>query len=105
MQESGGRRIKRPIRLKISSIRYLNNDEIDELKKIQLLKPYIEERQEEIEHFNKEKGFDRSMQVKGRHLTNSGLFRQYIDRKSVVKGTCVSVRVDLGCCRLIKNKT
>src|SRR3546814_15498548 len=64
--------------MKISSIRYLNNDEIDELKKIQLLKPYIEERQEEIEHFNKEKGFDRSMPVNGRNLTNAGLFRKYI---------------------------
>src|SRR3546814_1198872 len=47
MQDSGGRRIKRPIRLKISSIRYLEKAEIEELKKIQLLKPFIEERSEE----------------------------------------------------------
>lgn len=79
MQDSGGRRIKRPIRLKISSIRYLEKAEIEELKKIQLLKPFIEERQNEIERFNEENGVDLSMPVNGRNMTNAGLFRKYIE--------------------------
>ncbi|QEC52666.1 miniconductance mechanosensitive channel [Anseongella ginsenosidimutans] len=79
MQESGGRRIKRPLHLKISSIRYLEKDEIEELKKIQLLKPFIEERQLEIDRYNEEKGADRSMPVNGRNMTNAGLFRKYIE--------------------------
>lgn len=79
MQESGGRRIKRPIHIKISSIRYLTGEEIHELKKIQLLKPYIEERQQEIDRHNKETQADRTMPVNGRNITNVGLFRKYIE--------------------------
>jgi len=80
MHESGGRRIKRAINIKISSIRYLNEQEIEELKKIQLLAPFIEERKEEIEKFNQKTGADRSMPINGRNLTNVGLFREYINR-------------------------
>src|SRR5690606_39381218 len=61
MHESGGRRIKRAIHIKISSIRYLEDEEIRQLKKIQLLAPYIEQRQTEIEQYNEESGADRSM--------------------------------------------
>src|SRR5690606_27332645 len=39
MQDSGGRRIKRSINIKISSTRYLTPEEINQLKKIQLLSP------------------------------------------------------------------
>ncbi len=80
MQETGGRRIKRAINIKISSIRYLNQEEIEELKKIQLLAPFIGERQAEIETHNQRTGADRSMPVNGRNLTNVGLFREYINR-------------------------
>lgn len=80
MHESGGRRIKRAINIKISSIRYLNAQEIEELKKIQLLAPFIQERREEIEQFNQKTGADRSMPVNGRNLTNVGLFREYVNR-------------------------
>lgn len=79
MQESGGRRIKRPIHVKISSIRYLTNEEVEKLKEIDLLRPYIEERQNEIEQFNRENAPDRANPVNGRNLTNVGLFRQYIE--------------------------
>lgn len=80
MHEAGGRRIKRAIHIKISSIRYLADDEITELKKIQLLTEYINERQTEIDQFNKESGADRSMLVNGRNMTNVGLYRKYINR-------------------------
>ena len=78
MQNAGGRQIKRSINLKISSIRYLENDEIDQLKKIQLLAGYIDERQAEIDRYNAESGADSSMPVNGRKMTNAGLYRQYI---------------------------
>lgn len=79
MQESGGRRIKRSLNIKISSIRYLSAEEIEELKKIQILRDYIEERQAEIDAFNEARNVDRSMPVNGRHMTNIGLFRRYVD--------------------------
>src|SRR5690606_18537727 len=79
MQESGGRRIKRPIYIKISSIRHLKKDEVEQLKRIQLLKPYIEERQKEIETYNLKNEADREILANGRNLTNVGLFRKYIE--------------------------
>lgn len=78
MHESGGRRIKRSVHIKISTVRYLENEEIQELKKIQLLAPYIDQRQTEIDKYNQESGADRSMPVNGRKMTNVGLFRQYV---------------------------
>jgi len=80
MQNAGGRRIKRAINIKISSIRYLTAEEISRLKNIQLLVPYIEERQAEIDRYNEETRAERSMPVNGRNMTNVGLFRQYINR-------------------------
>lgn len=79
MQESGGRRIKRPIYLKISSIRFLKEEEIEALKKIQLLTDYIENRQAEILEYNEKTGADPGTPVNGRHLTNVGLFRKYVE--------------------------
>lgn len=80
MQNAGGRRIKRAINVKISSIRYLSREEIDRLATIQLLAPYIQERQVEIDRYNEETKANRSMPVNGRNMTNVGLFRQYINR-------------------------
>ncbi|WHT37617.1 mechanosensitive ion channel [Myroides sp. mNGS23_01] len=80
MQNSGGRRIKRSINIKMSSIRFLEPHEINELKKIQLLKPYIEERQKEIDDYNISTNADQSMPVNGRRMTNIGLFRAYVLR-------------------------
>jgi len=57
----------------------LKPEEIDELKKIKLLVPYIEQRQKEIEAYNQAFYPDRSMPVNGRNMTNAGLFRQYIN--------------------------
>ena len=78
MQETGGRRIKRSINIKIASIRFTQPEEIDELKKIQLLAPYIDERLAEINAYNEQSGADRDMPINGRNLTNIGLFRQYV---------------------------
>lgn len=78
MQESGGRRIKRPIYIKISSIRYMKDEELENLKKIQLLTDYIESRQAEIKRHNEETGADPENPVNGRNLTNIGLFRKYV---------------------------
>lgn len=80
MQNAGGRRIKRSINIKISSVRYLTKQEIADLKKVKLLTSYINERQAEIDRYNEQTGADPSMPVNGRHLTNVGLFRQYINR-------------------------
>lgn len=79
MEESGGRRIKRSVSIDIKSIHFLSKDEIERLKKIQIVKPYIEQRELEIERYNRENNIDESMPVNGRRLTNIGTFRKYIE--------------------------
>ncbi|CAI3958122.1 Small-conductance mechanosensitive channel (MscS) (PDB:2OAU) [Commensalibacter communis] len=80
MQESGGRRIKRSILIDANSIRFLTKEEIEKLSNSALLKPYILERAEEIDKFNKEKNYDLDISLlNGRRLTNLGLYRAYLE--------------------------
>ncbi len=79
MQSAGGRRIKRSIIIKQSSIRYIADDELNKFKKIQGISRYIDERQAEIKAHNERIGADRSIPVNGRNLTNAGLFRHYAE--------------------------
>ncbi|MDN3677132.1 mechanosensitive ion channel [Flavobacterium paronense] len=78
MLNSDGRRIKRHILIKVNSIRFLNEKELQELKKIQLVTSYIELRQTEIDKFNKTYQVDKTLLINGRNMTNFGLFRKYI---------------------------
>lgn len=78
MLNSDGRRIKRHILIKTSSIRFLNENDLFELKKIQLISAYIDTRNQEINRFNQRNGVDKSLPINGRNLTNLGVFRKYI---------------------------
>lgn len=77
MQNSDGRRIKRHILIKLKSIRFLKESELEDFKKIQLLTDYLNTRQEEIEKYNAQHKIDKSIAINGRNLTNFGLFRKY----------------------------
>lgn len=77
MQQSGGRRLKRAINIKISTIRFLDNEEIEGLKNIQILRSYIEERARTIDEFNSIHQIDPSNPINGRKMTNLGMFRAY----------------------------
>ena len=79
MQESGGRRIKRAIYIKQSSIKFLSEEDIIRLKKISLIRPYIEHRQKDIDKFNRLTEVNKEVQINGRNQTNLGVFRFYID--------------------------
>lgn len=79
MQESGGRRIKRAIYIKQSTIKLLTDEDIERLKKIELIKPYLEHRQRDIDRFNTSKNIDKTVQINGRNQTNLGVFRYYIN--------------------------
>jgi miniconductance mechanosensitive channel len=80
MLKSDGRRIKRHILIKASTIRFLNDSEIDELQKIALIRPYIESRKAEIDRYNLANKIDKSVAINGRNMTNLGLFRKYINQ-------------------------
>ncbi len=78
MQSSGGRRIKRSLLLKAKSIKYLTNDDIEQLKGIQLITSYLNTRQQDIKAANQKNNIDKSVLINGRNLTNIGVFRKYM---------------------------
>jgi len=79
MRQSGGRRIKRAVNIKQSSIRFLKEEELAKFEQIQLLSSYIQHRQKDIEKHNLRTNADKRLLINGRNLTNAGLFRKYID--------------------------
>jgi miniconductance mechanosensitive channel len=78
MLDSDGRRIKRYVLIKASSIRFMKDQEIENLKRIQLLTTYIQHRQDEIAKYNSSHNVDKTIAINGRNMTNFGLFRKYI---------------------------
>jgi miniconductance mechanosensitive channel len=78
MQDSGGRRIKRPIYVDMSTIRFLSPEEIERFKSFDLLREYIERKQSELETWNAEHPASRENEVNARRLTNVGTLRAYI---------------------------
>ncbi len=79
MSESGGRRIKRSLNIKISSIKFCSPEMLGQFDKFQLIKDYIKEQGNTIEAYNKENEIDKSSLINGRHLTNIGVFRVYAE--------------------------
>jgi miniconductance mechanosensitive channel len=79
MEESGGRRIKRSINIDMKSVKFCTQEMVEKFKKIQFLKEYVEEKQAEIELYNKENNIDESVIVNGRRMTNIGTFRKYLE--------------------------
>jgi len=77
MSRSGGRRIKRSLKIDQSSIRFADNALLERLKKVQHLAQFIEERQTEIDAFNSEHDISTDSPLNGRRLSNIGLYRQY----------------------------
>lgn len=78
MSESGGRRIKRPIHVDQSSIRFLDEEEIEKLRQFTLLQEHFETKQHELEEAAQSLGDAGQFVVNRRRLTNIGVFRIYV---------------------------
>ena len=79
MVDTGGRRLKRSVFIKQSTIRFIREEEIAGLEKIQYISDYIQKKAVEINEYNSRAGADKSLLINGRNLTNMGLYRHYID--------------------------
>jgi miniconductance mechanosensitive channel len=81
MFEGGGRRIKRSLRFRTSSIHFLSDEEIDRLGKIKILREYFGRKIADIEEFNAKQyaGCDTSAPGNCRRLTNIGTYRAYCE--------------------------
>lgn len=80
MQEAGGRRIKRSLHIDMTCIRFCTDAMLGKYKKIEYIQEYLDSKEEEIAAYNKKHHIDSSSTANGRHLTNIGLFRAYIER-------------------------
>lgn len=78
MSESGGRRMKRCLYLEINSVHFLDDDDVEQLKKIRLLSSYLEDKSKELIRYNSEFNKDLSTPINGRRLTNLGTLRAYM---------------------------
>jgi len=79
MSESGGRRIKRALNIRIKDIKFCTEKMLERYKKIQLIKEYVEKKATEIKKYNEKYLIDKKELINGRNLTNIGLYRKYID--------------------------
>lgn len=83
MSDSGGRRIKRTLRLDASSLGFLSEDEMTYLARIELLRPYLQRKREELAQCHAqslaEHGEQAHFAANQRRLTNIGTFRAYIE--------------------------
>lgn len=76
MEESDGRRIKRAINIKQSSVRFCTPQMLSRFKKNPLLTDYIETKQIELDAYNTE--IERTGKGVRKEFTNLGLFRVYL---------------------------
>lgn len=79
MTNSQGRRIKRALIIKQTSIHFLETEEMNQLKKIELISKYITNREEDINNYNSSNNINKELLINGRNLTNIGVFRKYLD--------------------------
>lgn len=77
MSESGGRRIKRAVNIDQASIRFLDADEVEDLKRFALIESYLDDKQRELADAQAQLGEVGSVSVNRRRLTNVGTFRAY----------------------------
>lgn len=77
MSNSGGRRIKRALYIKVSSFRFCDDTMLEKFKKYTLIKDYIIEKGKKIDKFNSELIDKESIPANIKSLTNIGVFRVY----------------------------
>jgi miniconductance mechanosensitive channel len=79
MSDSGGRRIKRAVNIDITSIKFCTEEMIKRFSKFQYISEHVEKKKKELAEFNEVNRFDISELVNGRHMTNIGTFRAYLE--------------------------
>ena len=79
MVDAQGRRVKRSINIDMTSVQFCTQEMLDRFRKIDLLKDYIEQKETEIQAYNKEFDINDSILINGRRQTNLGVFRNYLN--------------------------
>ncbi len=78
MFETGGRRIKRSLMIDQNSVRFLDAEEVERLKRFSLIEDYIATKGAEIGEWNAARPERSRDEVNARRITNLGTFRAYV---------------------------
>lgn len=80
MSDSGGRRIKRAIYLKVSSFQFCDEKMLSQFKKYKLIQDYITKKGDDVQKFNSKIIDNEIDSVNLRRFTNIGVFRIYAEK-------------------------
>ncbi|MCP5535896.1 MAG: mechanosensitive ion channel family protein [Akkermansiaceae bacterium] len=79
MSNSGVRRIKRSVNIDMSTVQFLDEAKLSQMKQISLLRDYLTAKEQEISKWNSENATKATdNKVNARALTNLGTFRAYL---------------------------
>ena len=78
MEESGGRRIKRSVKIDMTSVKFCTPEMLEKFRNIHYLSDYIDKTEDMVKEFNEKEKVDASILVNGRRQTNLGVFRAYL---------------------------
>lgn len=79
MEESGGRRIKRSILIDVNTIKFCDVAMLTRFEKFDLIRDYVKEKERELKEYNKQRKLSDDDYISGRHQTNVGIFRKYLE--------------------------
>lgn len=79
MEESGGRRIKRYVPIDTGSIKFCDQEMLKRFEKFDLIRGYVIEKEKELKKYNAGKKISEEDYISGRHQTNIGIFRKYLE--------------------------
>lgn len=79
MEESGGRRIKRSVAIDTNSIKFCGSKMLNRFEKFELIRDYVLEKEAELRGYNQDKKISDEDFISGRHQTNVGVFRKYLE--------------------------
>ncbi|MDX8341187.1 mechanosensitive ion channel [Draconibacterium sp. IB214405] len=79
MEESGGRRIKRSVAIDTNTIKFCDAAMLERFEKFDLIRGYVREKEQELKEYNKGKNLTDEDFISGRHQTNVGIFRKYLE--------------------------
>jgi miniconductance mechanosensitive channel len=79
MTAAGGRRIKRAIHIDMTSVRFLDDEDVARFSRFVLLNEYMTGKQQEIAEYNAARDIEaKGLTANARRLTNLGTFRAYL---------------------------
>ncbi len=79
MESMGVRRIKRSITIDLSSVKFVTDKMRERFQGFERVRDYVISRQKEIDEYNEDIKADKMELINGRHMTNIGVFRKYIE--------------------------